>query len=91
MEVKYKAPSIVEQTTTLSNDQLDQLKEIALACLVDRTYVLGLGSAHMGYELKLKAICESLGVDITSKTALRNFLQSALSVAPEMFQNPALM
>jgi hypothetical protein len=85
MEIKYQAPATQEKSVEMSETQLNNLKEIALVCLVDRMRVIGLSNPYASYEHDLIVICKELGVDFNSKLALTNFLSAALGVVPAQY------
>lgn len=78
MEITFNHPSSEERSVEVSEQDLENLRKCADACIVDRMRVIGLNTPYIGYEQLLSEMCERYGVDVGSKLAVTNFLSACL-------------
>lgn len=78
MEITYNHPSSEGRSVEVSEQDLENLRKYADACIVDRMRVIGLSTPYIGYEHLLSKMCERYGVDVGSKPGVANFLSACL-------------
>lgn len=86
MEITFKYPSYEERTIEVSEEDIENLKKYAIACVVDRMRVISLKSPYCGYEYQLAELCERYGVDVGSKLAVSNFIAACLQPETKLME-----
>lgn len=88
MEITFEHPSFEKRTVEVSEEDLDKLRQLAIACIVDRMRVISLKTPYAGYEYQLAELCDRCGVDVGSKLGVTNFLQACLQPKSNLLEPP---